>query len=115
MKITEDTQGGTTILKIEGKLAFNNGDDELKQYASTMAVRDEKPQSLVLDMTGVTQVDSKGASAVVQTYVAMTQRGIVMRLVGASKIVTDHININGMRGMLQNHDTVEAAIATIPK
>lgn len=85
---------GTLVARLTGKLSLETCSGFLQQF------RPEEAQKLVLDMNGVTYLDSAGVGALVQLFVhrraksqafalaALTQQGnAVMQVAGLTKLV----------------------------
>src|SRR5258708_19039921 len=74
MKATSrTTDHGGEIIKLEGKITIGAGDQQLREVIGT-AMSAGQPK-ILLDMSGVTTIDSSGIGELVGSYTTVTNRG----------------------------------------
>jgi anti-sigma B factor antagonist len=73
MTISEHAVGDTTVLTLSGRLVLEEGEDPLREYVDRL-VREGRVR-LVLDMAGVTFIDSAGLGTLVGKYVSVHKAG----------------------------------------
>jgi anti-sigma B factor antagonist len=79
MKATlRDVGNGVTIIKLEGKITIGAGDQQLREVI-TNAVNEGKTK-ILLDLSGVTTIDSSGIGELVGSYTTATNRGGKLKL-----------------------------------
>jgi anti-sigma B factor antagonist len=79
MKATTRTaDGGVEIIKLEGKITIGAGDTQLREVISN-AVNAGKT-NILLDLSGVTTIDSSGIGELVGSYTTVTNRGGKLKL-----------------------------------
>jgi anti-sigma B factor antagonist len=78
MAIKTRTSGNVTILDVSGKITIDSGARELR--AAVRGALDEGKTRLLLNMSGVTTVDSAGIGELVSSYSATGQRGGQLKL-----------------------------------
>ena len=78
MKSTTRTANGVEIIKLEGKITIGAGDSQLREVI-TNALNAGK-NNILLDMSGVTTIDSSGIGELVGSYTTVTNRGGKLKL-----------------------------------
>lgn len=78
MKATSRDVNGVEIVKLEGKITIGAGDQQLREVISNM-VSDGKIK-ILLDMSGVTTIDSSGIGELVGSYTTVANRGGKLKL-----------------------------------
>ncbi len=73
MKISEREAGDITILDIEGRIMFGDGEESFRD-AVTRTIESGRVK-LVINMAGVPYIDSAGISQLVRTFVTAGRRG----------------------------------------
>lgn len=102
----EFRSGNTTVVtKLTGRLALETVHD----FIETM--RPEPAAHLVLDMTGVTFVDSAGVGALVSLFVSRKNHGKTFALAGLANHAKAVIEVAGLTKYLPIFTSVEQATA----
>ena len=79
MKATSrTTDNGVEIIKLEGKITIGSGDQQLREVIGN-AMSAASPK-ILLDMSGVTTIDSSGIGELVGSYTTVTNRGGKLKL-----------------------------------
>jgi anti-sigma B factor antagonist len=78
MKATSRTADGVEIIALQGKITIGSGDSQLREVI-TNALNSGK-NSILLDMGGVTTIDSSGIGELVGSYTTVTNRGGKLKL-----------------------------------
>lgn len=78
MKATNRTADGVEVIKLEGKITIGSGDQQLREVI-TNALNSGK-NKILLDMSGVTTIDSSGIGELVGSYTTVTNRGGRLKL-----------------------------------
>jgi anti-sigma B factor antagonist len=97
---------GCTVVEVEGEVDLATA--PTLQDALVEAIAAE-PTEVVVDLSGVTFMDSTGLAALVRAHQRAAERGGSMRLVGASKGVRRILDLTGLDRVLEIHDTLDAA------
>jgi anti-anti-sigma factor len=97
--------GGPVITRLEGKLSLETVSNFLK------VMRAEPAAKLVLDMSGLSFVDSAGVGALVQLFVHRRNAGQGFALAALSKQGVAVMQVSGLLKLLPIFPTVESAIA----
>ena len=74
---------GVTILDLEGPLVFGEGDRALKDRVNALMHQGER--QLLLNLRGITALDSGGVGALVWKYVTVTRQGGQLKLMNLSE------------------------------
>ncbi len=96
------------IVRLRGKLSLETVHDFIQ------AVRPEPAAHLILDMSGVSFLDSAGTGALVQLFVHRRSKGQRFALTGLSKQSSAVMQVAGLTKLLPIHDSVEQALAAKP-
>ena len=78
MKASSRSVDGVEIIKLEGKITIGAGDTQLREVISN-ALNSGK-NKILLDMSGVTTIDSSGIGELVGSYTTVTNRGGKLKL-----------------------------------
>jgi anti-sigma B factor antagonist len=78
MKATTRSADGVEIISLQGKITIGSGDSQLREVI-TNALNSGK-NSILLDMSGVTTIDSSGIGELVGSYTTVTNRGGKLKL-----------------------------------
>ena len=73
MKATSRDSNGVEIIKLDGKITIGAGDSQLREVIGN-ALNAGKSK-ILLDMSGVTTIDSSGIGELVGSYTTVTNRG----------------------------------------
>ena len=78
MKATSRTVDGVEIIKLEGKITIGSGDTQLREVISNAT--NSGKTNVLLDLSGVTTIDSSGIGELVGSYTTVTNRGGKLKL-----------------------------------
>src|SRR3954469_10929958 len=107
MKIQEQHQGAVTVLKPEGPLL----ETDAAQFKSTAAqVLHATLGRVVVDMSGVPFVDSKGLEALVDVSEEMSQSGQTLKLCATGKTVREILEVTELVSLFDHFDDVNSAV-----
>ncbi len=101
-----DRHGGCVVLRVEGEVDVSNADalgTNLRQLVET--------DHVVVDLTGVTFMDSSGVSALIAAAKQAANSGTSMRVAGATRAVLLTLQIVGVDTYLGHEESVADAIA----
>jgi len=108
MKITERKRGDVTILDINGKITIGAGDLALRQAAqNALAAGATK---IVLNLSGVTTIDSSGVGELVSSYTTATNRGAALKLANLPEKVSDVLTITQLITVFDVYDSEDEAV-----
>ena len=75
LNISERQAGDVTILDMDGKITIGAGDQQLRDVIASAA-----SQKILLDLSGVTTIDSSGIGELVGSYTTVTNKGGKLKL-----------------------------------
>ena len=101
LSIVRRTTGDIVILELSGRVTIGPDTDRL--HDTLRGEMSAGTRKLIVNLTGLTQVDSAGLATLVRNFVSMRREGGVMRLVippGRVREVFDVLQLSGaMTGM----------------
>lgn len=108
MKISERKSGDVTILDVEGKILLGEGDVQLKRKIDELIER--KDNKLVLNLEQVPYMDSGGLGEIVRSYTTVTRAGGSLKLLHATKRISDLLTITKLITVFEIFDEEAAAV-----
>ena len=110
MKATNRTVDNVEIIALQGKITIGSGDTQLREVISN-AVNAGRT-NILLDLSGVTTIDSSGIGELVGSYTTVTNRGGKLKLVNLPPKVNDILQITQLITVFEVYDTEDEALAT---
>jgi anti-sigma B factor antagonist len=99
------TNGSQTVMRLNGKLSL----ETVPNFIQTL--RPEAAAHLVLDLGGVSFLDSAGVGALVQLFVHRRSKGQAFALTGLTKQGSAVLQVSGLTKLLPIHASLEEALA----
>ena len=87
MKANARHHGKVTVLDLSGKITIGEGDIKLREAVN--ALLEEGRKNLVLNLSGVSYMDSAGIGELVACYKRAKEKGAAMKLLNPSGKVQD--------------------------
>ena len=110
MKTKTRDVGDVRILEIEGKVTIGAGDVELRrQIEESVAAGHNK---ILLDLKGVSHMDSSGIGEMVGCYTTVARRGGQMKLLNLTQKITDILQVTQLITVFAVFDTEKEALAS---
>jgi anti-sigma B factor antagonist len=110
MTISERKSGDVTILDVEGKILLGEGDVQLKRKIDELIERNEK--LLLLNLANVPYMDSGGLGEVVRSYTTVKRAGGDLKLVNATKRISDLLTITKLITVFEVFDDEASAVGS---
>ena len=110
MKIDARHEQGVTILDPKGKITIGVGDVALRN--SVAEALEAGARNLLVNLGGVTTIDSSGIGELVSAYTTVTNRGGKLKLVNLPPKVTDILQITQLISVFEVYDTGDEALAS---
>jgi anti-sigma B factor antagonist len=99
------TNGSQAVMRLNGRLSL----ETVHNFIQTL--RPEAAAHLILDLGGVSFLDSAGVGALVQLFVHRRSQGKTFALTGLTKQSGAVIQVAGLTKLLPIHASVEEALA----
>jgi anti-anti-sigma factor len=108
MKINVRQRDGVTILEPKGKITIGVGDVALREAVHREL--DAGHRSILIDMSGVTTIDSSGIGELVSTYTSVNNRGGKLKLLRLPDKVSDILQITQLISVFETYDDEDEAV-----
>ena len=108
-EIARAESGGVPVLRLKGRLTLGEGSKALRAGMSDLAGEGHK--HVLLDMAGITYVDSSGLGAMVAGYNALKPTGGKVGLFNVPKRVQDLLEMSGLTALFKIFHTEQEAVA----
>lgn len=109
MKISPRTEGNVVVLEAKGKITIGEGDLILREEIGKLLAEDKK--QLVLDLGGVSYMDSAGVGELVSVYTSVKNRGGELKLSALTKKIKDLLTITQLMTIFDVYETAPEACA----
>lgn len=103
-----ESDGNQTVMRLDGRLSL----ETVHNFIQTL--RPEPAAHLILDLGGVSFLDSAGVGALVQIFVHRRNQGKTFALTGLTLQSGAVIQVAGLTKLLPIHGTVADALAARP-
>jgi len=95
---------------IEAKGSIVGGDETVQLRQAIAGFADREYQKLILDLSGVTYINSTGIGVLVSAHTTYTKKGWHVKIVGVNKNISNIFVITKLTLVFDVHDTREEAI-----
>lgn len=110
MQLEERIVGGVVVIKAIGDITLNKGGDVLiKDKVQSLLQQDQK--HLLLDLSGVSYVDSAGLGELVQAYATTKNCGGALKLLNVTKRLKDLLVVTKLLTIFDTYDNEATALA----
>jgi len=110
MPINERKRNDVTILDIKGKITIGAAEEALRD--AVHRVLDAGSQKVLLNLQGVTTIDSSGVGELVSGYTSATNRGAKIKLTNLPAKINDILTITQLITVFDVYDTEDEAVAS---
>ena len=108
MKINSRNVNGVEIVSLQGKITIGSGDVQLREIIQQCL--NEGKNSVLLDMQGVTTIDSSGIGELVGAYTTVTNRGGKLKLLHLPPKVTDLLQVTQLITVFELYENESEAV-----
>jgi anti-sigma B factor antagonist len=108
MTITERKSGDVIVLDVEGKILLGEGDVQLKRKIDELVEKNET--KLLLNLANVPYMDSGGLGEIVRSYTTVKRANGELKLLNATKRISDLLTITKLITVFEIHDDEAAAV-----
>jgi anti-sigma B factor antagonist len=112
LRITRRTTGHVTILELNGRLVFDEGDRLLKDHVTSLIAGGTN--NLLIDLHNVSGIDSGGVGALVALYLHVTRRGGQFKLLCPSPRSAEVLRITHLFSVFEVFDREAEAVMSFP-
>lgn len=113
MTIHERVVDGVTILDLEGRLVVGDGDRQLRDHINTVVHRGQ--DKLLLNLSGVTALDSGGVGVLVWKFVTVTRQGGELKLFNLSQRTHNVLMITKLLTVFESFESEAQAVASFKR
>jgi anti-sigma B factor antagonist len=108
MKATTRDVNGIEIIKLDGKITIGAGDQQLRDViANTCASGKNK---ILLDLSGVTTIDSSGIGELVGSYTTVTNRGGKLKLLHLPAKLNELLHVTQLITVFEVYENEDEAV-----
>ena len=111
MQLEERIVGDIAIVKVNGDITLNKGGDVLiKDKIQSLVQQGQK--SILLDLGGVSHIDSAGLGELVRAYATTRNRGGSLKLLNLTKRLQDLLVVTRLVTVFESFDSEAEGIAS---
>jgi anti-sigma B factor antagonist len=110
MKISSRQREGVTVLEPQGKITIGVGDVALRNAVHEAVGAGSK--NILIDLSGVSTMDSSGIGELVATYTTVTNRGGKLKLLHLPPKIQDIMQVTQLITVFEVFDDEGEAIAS---
>lgn len=110
LRATIRQSGDVTILDLEGHATIGASSDLLA--CELQRLRESGARKLLVNLSGVTRIDSSGLSTLVRAFVSLGQSGGSLKLLGARGRVREVLSVTRLLGAIPTFDDEASALAS---
>jgi anti-anti-sigma factor len=110
MAINERKRNDVTILDLKGKITIGAAEEALRD--AVHRVLGAGAQKVLLNLQGVTTIDSSGVGELVSSYTSATNRGAKIKLANLPPKINDILTITQLITVFDVYDTEDEAVAS---
>ena len=108
MKATSRSVDGVEIISLSGKITIGSGDSQLRDVI-TNAMNNGQTK-LLLDMSGVTTIDSSGIGELVGSYTTVTNRGGKLKLLHLPAKLNELLHVTQLITVFEVYENEQEAL-----
>lgn len=108
MKATSRSVDGVEVISLQGKITIGAGDSQLREVI-TNAMNSGK-NNLLLDMSGVTTIDSSGIGELVGSYTTVTNRGGKLKLLHLPAKLNELLHVTQLITVFEVYENEQEAV-----
>ena len=105
MKATTRDVNGIEIIKLDGKITIGAGDQQLRDV-----IAGASSKKILLDLSGVTTIDSSGIGELVGSYTTVTNRGGKLTLLHLPAKLNELLHVTQLITVFEVYDNEPEAI-----
>ena len=98
------------IIELQGKITIGSGDVKLRELVESSL--EEGQKKILLDLAGVTAIDSSGIGEMVACYTTVTKRGGQLKLMHLSPKINDILQVTQLITVFDVFDDEREALGS---
>ncbi len=110
MKATSHNVNGVEVIKLDGKITIGSGDQQLRDVIGNAV--NQGNAKILLDMGGVTTIDSSGIGELVGSYTTVTNRGGKLKLLHLPAKLNELLHVTQLITVFEVYDNEQQAVAS---
>jgi anti-sigma B factor antagonist len=111
MQLGERIVGNVAIITVNGDITLNKGSDVLLKDKVQSLIQ-QGHMRLLVDLSGVSYVDSAGLGELVQAYATTKNRGGALKLLNVTKRLRDLLVVTKLLTVFETYDSEASALAS---
>ena len=108
MKTSSKTVNDVEIISLQGKITIGAGDTQLREVIAQAF--DNGKNKILLDMSGVTTIDSSGIGELVGAFTTATNRGGKLKLLHLPAKVNDLLHVTQLITVFEVYENESEAV-----
>jgi len=105
MKATTRDVNGIAIIKVDGKITIGAGDQQLRDV-----IANANSQKILLDLSGVTTIDSSGIGELVGSYTTATNKGGKLKLLHLPAKLNELLHVTQLITVFEVYENEQEAL-----
>src|SRR5262245_52222861 len=110
LTIGQHSRGEVTVLDLDGKLTLGEASSAFRERVR--ALLGEGNKKLLVNLAGVSHVDSSGVGELVSAYAAANRDGASLKLVNLQHAVENLLQLTKLLTVFEAYESEEAAVAS---
>jgi anti-sigma B factor antagonist len=111
LHIAQRSTDGVVVLTLSGHLVFDEGDRAFREHVTSLV--DAGTRLLLLDLEGLTYIDSGGVGALVEMYMLVMRRGGHLKLLHPSWCSTRVLQVTHLSSVFEIFDDEAKALRSM--
>jgi anti-sigma B factor antagonist len=107
MKATTRDVNDIAIIKVDGKITIGAGDQQLRDVIASAS-----SNKILLDLSGVTTIDSSGIGELVGSYTTVTNKGGKLKLLHLPAKLNELLHVTQLITVFEVYENEQEAIAS---
>ncbi|HEY4640417.1 MAG TPA: STAS domain-containing protein [Thermoanaerobaculia bacterium] len=107
MKATTRDVNDIAIIKVDGKITIGAGDQQLRDV-----IAGASSKKILLDLSGVTTIDSSGIGELVGSYTTVTNKGGKLKLLHLPAKLNELLHVTQLITVFEVYENEQDAIAS---
>jgi anti-sigma B factor antagonist len=108
MKAASRTVDGVEVISLQGKITIGSGDTQLREVISNALSAGKN--KILLDMSGVTTIDSSGIGELVGSYTTVTNRGGKLKLLHLPAKLNELLHVTQLITVFEVYENEQEAV-----